>query len=60
MARNSALSSSQMPDACEKASIRNKHGMHRVARSDHPEGRKQQHDREQIEETSLGVHESVF
>ncbi len=34
------------------------HRMHGVARGDDPEGRIQQHDREQIEETSLGVHES--
>src|SRR5260221_10858460 len=33
-------------------------GMHGVARRDDPEGCKQQHDREQIEETSFGVHGS--
>ena len=57
MARNSALSSNQIASLREgKDEVQ--HRMHWIARSNHPEGCKQQHYREEIEKTSLGVHES--
>ena len=50
----------QKPDAgsLREGQDQVEHGMHGVARRDDPEGCKQQHDREQIEETSFGVHGS--
>ncbi|MNL62314.1 hypothetical protein D3C87_1863250 [compost metagenome] len=50
----------QQPNRCRlrKRKDEVQHCMHRVACSDHPEGREKQHNREKVEETSLGVHES--
>ena len=52
----------QQPQAgcLRKGKNQMQHGMHRVAGRNHPEGCIEQHDREQIEKTSLGVHESVL